>query len=323
MPEFVVTAISKHESINMKFFCTSDWHLRATTPKNRIDDFSAELFRKVDWIYNMAYHNQCSYILRAGDLTNSATLPYSVTQKYIDLFLSWKEKEVIGIDIAGQHDMRYHSNDLENTPIMTFAAAKSIILLGRGDMFEPEEGIHIYGAGWNDDIPEIEDPEAFNILIIHSMMISEKIWYGQENYDSARKFLKDNNFDLIVSGDNHKTVVSCVSHINGDKWLLNTGSLMRQKSDQMDHKPCIFIFDTETRKSDIHYIPCKDISQVMNIEKISKEKEQSKELNDLKEKLNENVEESGLDYLLNLRLGLSTSGLSEKAIEFVERSIPA
>ncbi len=302
----------------MKFLCTDDWHLRATTPKNRIDDFSAELFKKVDWIYNMAYHNQCSYILRAGDLTNSATLPYSVTQKYIDLFLSWKEKGVIGIDIPGQHDMRYHSNDLENTPIMTFAAAKSIILLGRGDMLEPEEGIHIYGAGWNDPIPEIEDLEAFNILIIHSMMISEKIWYGQENYDSARKFLMNNNFDLIVSGDNHKTVIAQ----DKNKWLINAGSIMRQNSDQMEHKPCVFIFDTETRKSELHYIPCKDISQVMNIEKISKEKEQSKELNELKEKLNEDPEESGLDYLLNLRLGLPNSGLSEKAIEFVERSIP-
>jgi DNA repair exonuclease SbcCD nuclease subunit len=305
----------------MKFLCTSDWHLRSTPPKNRVDDFEAELFRKCDYVYNFAYHNQIPYILRAGDLTNSATLPYSITQRYIDLFLNWKEKGVMGIDVAGQHDMRYHSNDLENTPIMTFSAAKSIQLLTYGDMFEPEEGIHIYGAGWNDPIPEIEDPEAFNILIIHSMMISEKIWYGQENYDSARKFLRDNDFDLIVSGDNHKTVVA--QDYEKNTWLLNTGSLMRQKSDQMDHKPCIFIFDTETRKGEIHYIPCKDISQVMNIEKISKEKEQSKELNDLKEKLNENIEESGLDYLLNLRLGLSTSGLSEKAIEFVERSIPA
>jgi hypothetical protein len=308
----------------MKFLCTSDWHLRSSKPKNRIDDFQQSLFQKVKWIYSFALEQKCSYILRGGDLANSATLPYAITQKYIDLFLQYKEKGVSSIDVAGQHDMRYHSSDLENTPIMTFAAAKATTLLTSGDMFEPEEGIHIYGAGWNDSVPRIEDPDAFNILLIHSMMISEKIWYGQENYDSARKFLNDNNFNLIVSGDNHKTVLATPSlnSCSAPKWLINSGSLMRQTSDQMEHKPIVFIFDTKMRRPEHYYVPCKDINEVMNVEKIVKEKHQNEELNNFVEGLNEDPEESGLDYLLNCKLGMSSSDLSERTVYYIERAFP-
>ena len=147
------------EGALMKFLLTDDWHLRVTTPEFRSDNYTETLYGKVEQIYRIAKQQQCDYILNAGDLFHQATAPYSLTQRYMELFLRWNRRGVRHLVVAGQHDMRYHSSDLTNTPIYTLHVAGAVELLTANPFYTAED-VHIYGASWQEPIPVPETPKS-------------------------------------------------------------------------------------------------------------------------------------------------------------------
>ena len=124
------------------------------------------------------------------------------------------------------------------------------------------------------------------------MIIKSKLWGKQEHYDMAGTFLRKNKFDLIVSGDNHQSF----THKEGNRLLINCGSLMRNKIDQVNHKPCIWIFDTLTRAAKQIFIPVVPFSEVFNIEKAEKIKSKNEKLEELKKAFKNKKRITGLDY---------------------------
>lgn len=258
----------------MLLMCLSDMHLRASNPENRIDDFPGVQFEKVNWILEYAEQNKIEYILDAGDIFHTANQPYSLVQLYIRLFLTARIKGIKHLAVPGQHDMRFHSQDLTNTPFAVLEAAGVIDRLGSDPYFLSED-IHVYGAGFEEEIPKVEDTDAYNILVTHRLVVHEKLWTGQEGEEKANiLLLKNPDYDLIVSGDNHQTLWSeCDGGI-----LINSGSLMRSKTDQVDHKPCFFLVDTDSHTYNQIYIPVRESSRVFNLDKVEQKKSESKEL---------------------------------------------
>jgi hypothetical protein len=58
---------------------------------------------------------------------------------------------------------------------------------------------------------------------------------------------------LIVVGDNHQTFVV----EEGGRLLVSPGSLMRRTADQVNHKPCVFLWDAKTNEVEPVYLPIK------------------------------------------------------------------
>lgn len=247
----------------MKIIGCPDLHIREKRPENRTDkDYFQAQFEKIEWILKFAASND-AVIFFPGDVFDSPTQSNFVLQKYINLFYAYSQISIGAV--AGQHDMRYHSTDPGNTALAVLDAAHVLYSFKGPQCFED---VTVYGCNFGEAIPEITSG-GFNILVIHKMIVDDKLWEGQEEFEYAPNILRKNNFDLIISGDNHKAF-----HVQaGKKFLFNCGSLMRSTTAQLEHIPQIVLFDTDTKGYEIVPIPVKPISEVFDLSKIEEKKE--------------------------------------------------
>jgi len=275
----------------MKIGCFGDVHITDKRPKNRTDkDYLNSLYRKIEWA-RVEPLKECEYIIMPGDIFDSFKASDFLKQFAIPLFLKMKV-----LAIYGQHDLRFHNSNKMNTPLRVLEVAKAVTVLN-GKPLEVCPGVEIYGCNWGEEIPKIVDPEALNILVIHLMVIKdEKLWSAQEGHSMAKILLRTSGFDLIISGDNHQRFTSNYK----DKALINMGSLMRSKIDQVDHKPAVAVFDTETKKVEVIDIPVKPINEIFRIEEAQKEADRSEQLESFIEGLESTEEIEGLDFKANV-----------------------
>ncbi len=280
------------QGLDMNILCTGDWHLADKTPENRIDDYQVSQYKKIKWILDLAEEQECRFILQPGDLFDHYRISDRMKSKYIRLFNAY---DIPIYTVTGQHDLRYHNSSLKETPLYLMESSGVLKILQARSISNPS--VNIFGAGWEQKIPEIKSKIKSNILITHRMVIgNSKLWHEQKDYSTAQALLRKNNFDLIVSGDNHKAFEA--NHES--KTLLNCGSLMRSTSAQLTHRPRVYIYNTETNDTEKHYVPIEPIDKVISIKKIEDKKAEEEELNAFVEKLDTDTEITGLDFKKNM-----------------------
>jgi len=280
----------------MKFIVSGDWHLTNKKPRARTDNYVRAINKKVLQIFSLAGEND-AVILQPGDLTDDWDYPDKFKTEWIQAFRLYAAKMKI-ITIPGQHDLRYHTSDFKNTPFGVITEGAEI----QRAMDIPRKvtpDVHVYGAWWGKDVPKIEDKNAFNILLIHRLVLLEKIWEGQDEEDFvlADSLLRENDYDLIVSGDNHKSLNIEVDQ----KRLINCGSLMRSKLDQSDHHPCVWLIDTEDKdKWEQIFLDVEPFDEVFDVVKAKAakavEKQKNESLKKLKYVLEHESRITGLNY---------------------------
>ena len=280
----------------MKFLITGDWHITGDRPVNRIDQYEEAVFNKVEWLLSTAKINGCTAVLQPGDMTDKYSLADYLNRRYIMLFLKY------GIDIItipGQHDLRYHTNKIENTAFGVFNGA--FTKLASETPIEFGDNIDIYGAAWGKEIPRIKNTDVINILLIHKMVIDKtKLWAEQKEYIMSKTLATQYGFDIIVAGDNHNEFL----YDQGDEILFNCGSLMRSTSAQMNHRPVCYILDCNDLSYEKIFVPILDIDAVMRTEDIIVEKDLNDQLTSFVESFQQTAKSrediSGLDFVSNL-----------------------
>jgi len=177
-----------------------------------------------------------------------------------------------------------------------------------------------YGSSFGEDIPEIIDKDSFNILVTHRMVIKgDTLWPGQTNFSQARSLLRKTKFDLIISGDNHQFFIERVK----DSYLINCGSMMRQRVDQVDHVPAVVLFDTEKRDFeilDIPITPAKDVIDLnfnANEDFTEDQKAKDEKLKILTDTLNDDTEYEGINYINNLSVYMKQEEASDYVCDIV------
>lgn len=265
----------------MKIAVCGDQHWTVSKPANRIDDYYATVLRKLDWEVSTAIDMGCNVMVFPGDLFDHYKVPYGLVSKVLKtLVMAPSYHDMQFFCIAGQHDQRYHTQDLENTPLgLMVNAIDDLFLLGSKPttyLSANNERTHFYGAGWGQEIPKPVD-DTFNVLVTHRMVIGDtKLWEGQEDYTEAKGLLRDYpEYDLFITGDNHARVIQRDQH---GRAVINMGSMMRSTTAQMEHVPAMAIFDTETKDLQILEIPCEPAHKVFAVEKVAVEKERNEKL---------------------------------------------
>jgi hypothetical protein len=176
-----------------------------------------------------------------------------------------------------------------------------------------ERNVSIYGASFGDPIPEIQHKKDFNILVIHEMIIDEKLWDGQEDYQLASRILREHPYNLIISGDNH----SFFSQEHKGRILINCGSIMRSTIAQIDHRPKYFVYDIDSGDHDALDIPIEPIKDVMNIEGAKEEKEKDEKIEAFVEGLDHNVEIS-LNFQKDMNTYLKKNKVDEEITKIIQ-----
>ena len=238
----------------------SDFHIRETTPECRTEpEFQEAQWGKLDFISDLQKEHDCP-VLHGGDLFHhwkpspwliSKTIKHLPNQFYT---------------IYGQHDLPAHSlQDQDKSGIYALAAAKALTILP--------------GAHWGQDPeePSIRMHTTTGALTVSKLIEQRKIlvWHkmnyqGQKPYPGCvdpraggilRKY---SQFNLILTGDNHKPFVE----EHGSKILVNPGSLMRQSADQIDHKPRVYLYYADENRVEPVFIPIKaDVVSRTHIER--------------------------------------------------------
>ena len=206
----------------------ADFHLREDTPICRTDNFWKAQWDKVDDIKQMQKAFQVP-VIHAGDMFHhwkpSPFLLSTTIQHLPDQF--WT--------IYGQHDLPQHNLDLSmKSGVNTLLAAGKLNLL---------KGYH-WGQSPDDD--NLRYSFRFfqdrKIAIWHHLTYQTKPFPGATGGMAKGILKKYPQFDIIVTGDNHKTFVE---EYEG-RILVNPGSLTRQTSDQINHRPCVFLYYAKT-----------------------------------------------------------------------------
>lgn len=235
----------------MKYICSADWHLRSTTPRYRKDDFVESQFNKIKWILLQSKLHRASLII-AGDIFDTPKISYEITNKYLELF---KKHPLPIICCVGNHDQRYATSNLDNIPLQTLSISKVLSL-------KSNEQVQV--CSWNDSIPK----EGKEILLIHKTITEKTPPPFLDDAVSADTMLRNNpQYKYIVSGDFHQPHLTQ----KDNRWLINSGSIMRQNKDQQNHKPRVFLLDTEKNLVKTLYIPVKPASKVFDLAKIERE----------------------------------------------------
>jgi DNA repair exonuclease SbcCD nuclease subunit len=290
----------------MKFLITGDWHIDKDKIKTRRDNVLAACTDKLGQIFQIAKSYGCKAILQPGDFFESHRAPDFLKQ-YVINFLKSDMANVPIFTVFGQHDLRYHSSNINNTPLKVLEASGVVSFLGEKPLVYPQDGVNIYGASWFEEIPDMwEKLSGINILVLHKMIVDSKIWEGQEDHTFGKTLVMKSNFDLIVSGDNHKHFImhSGTGGSIGKRLLINCGSMLRTRIDQEDHRPCVYVYETHPCKGEPVieqvYLVVPKFRNVINVEKAVKIKAENEKLIQFTDALSVDAHLTGINYKRNV-----------------------
>lgn len=290
----------------MKFLLSGDWHLTDNPPEKYQGDFWKDLNETVDFILKIFVDLKCDYICQPGDMFNHFRQSDFVKQHFIDKFRKIQKKSPLILTVLGQHDQRWHSTiDIKNIPSAVIESSGVSQVLHATDSLpfsiydsETDQTFVIYGCGFKEEDklnPLVKGD--FNILLTHRLVLEsiDQEWQSKKAV-TAKALLSSNNFDLIVSGDNHKAF-DC--EYDG-KTLVNCGSLMRTRIDQEDHVPRIYVFDSKEMFIERIDIPVRNFRTIFDVATERAEQEKSDELKAFVTTVGENTKFVGMDFKKNL-----------------------
>lgn len=254
-----------------KYIEISDLHLVHKNPVCRIDNLVEVQWDKIGYIYEHAKNNDADVII-SGDI-HSISNNYSVLNLFSAFLYKYKNLGVNTFVVYGQHDLKYRNKEDTNLQIMINSGL--INLIPNSGLAYSNNGIFfkIYGAGWMEGIPKIEDPNIMNILVIHAP-ISPVSLFNAQNYINAKSFIDSNGFDIVLCGDVHRTFIE---ESNG-KVCLNSGPILRREAEEYSfiHKPGFWFINLKTIDIEFREIPAKTAEEALtreHINKLNKKKE--------------------------------------------------
>lgn len=277
----------------MKFLCISDLHITKEKPRNRteINYWEEAVKPKLDFIFNYFKEHECDFILCGGDLLDKPVVSNAIISYLVPY---WGDI----LTTLGQHCLMNRNlndecsisllNQIEVVDILSSRSKKSFVNI--------DDVIYVYGCGYEEEIPEIKYPGAFNILLLHQLVSKTDEWNKKVSYTGTKQLFKKTKFDIIVTGDNH----SSFADNQKDRWILNSGSMMRKNIDQLNHKPCFFILNTDTVQVEQVFIPCRSSEEAFKIEKYTEEKEISLDLKAFEEELSRKDYKPEFNFLNDL-----------------------
>lgn len=223
----------------MKYCITGDWHLRATKPARRIDDFYETQKDKVEQVLKLAIREKCDAIIQPGDMFDTPRVPHWLLADYIKMF---REYKIPILTVWGQHDMWMQNREtLYKTPmhLLESAGVVTTIKPTRNEMKQ------LVGASWGEEVrdPDHLLPSGDYILIAHVSVGDDSKRAEKYGFSSAYEYLKKYIWaKLIVVGDYHYPFMI----FDHGRVIVNAGCLVRMRvPDDLTRTPTVYTYDTE------------------------------------------------------------------------------
>lgn len=246
---------------NVTAILCADLHLRDDQPICRKDDFFKAMIRKMNWLRCLQHELQCP-IICAGDIFDKwKGSPFLLSQ-----VLRWFPDNVIAI--PGQHDLPNHDiNAINKSSLYVLHRAKRISLFKKYSNDEMRiasnagsenySTVKVFGFPFGMEIKKFPIIRCTrSVAMCHTLVCQSKdrLMMKLGAVDSKALLRKLDNIDLIVTGDNHKPFIE---RLDG-RLLVNCGSMMRIEADQVDYKPCVYLWDRNKNEVEAVSIPIEE-----------------------------------------------------------------
>ncbi len=229
---------------------TGDWHFSHRAPACRAEQLTAEWYGVMaNYLGQIRDLSNCLEVptLCAGDLFDRPDNPAELVNFAIKQLGQFRKKIYA---VPGNHDLIHNRlDDLKRTSYWTLVEADVIVNLNPKDLFH--EGATRYDRLWLSAFPEGVEPRPLEAKSLTTMMpyiavCHKYIWDGSAYHpgvttDSAILMNRDKfkDYDFVALGDNHKGWLRQPCGRYPGFW--NGGTLIRRKSDEINHKPAVGI----------------------------------------------------------------------------------
>lgn len=217
---------------------TADWHIRDTQPICRTDDYMKAQETKLRFISGLVARYVIP-IFFAGDFFDKPKV-----SEYLKIWLIENDEVTLNDDmffaVAGNHDLPNHNFDLLYKSSLGLMEIGEFISVLKEKESWTEYILHPFH--WNQEIKNVKKEYRRHIALTHYLTFKRRKPFPGCSTRSAIDLLKKfDGYDLIVTGDNHK---SFSAEYEG-RLLVNPGSIMRMDADQIDHKPRVALWYAE------------------------------------------------------------------------------
>ena len=234
---------------------TADIHIRSQKPACRTDDFFDDQIKKLNFIIDKSNEYNVPIIV-AGDLGHHSIWGDKLLSVIIPIFLRCKNGVYV---VPGQHDLPYHRiENYQKSALGVLQSASAItVLLENNPSINDLHKLLLYVFPYGEEMvnPSSKSIDGVKMAVTHQMVVQDKLlWDGQTGASKAKNLLKKfDEYDIILSGDNHKMFVS---EYQG-RTLVNPGSMMRTTIAQIDDTPSVFLLTDDKKVTQIP-LPIRD-----------------------------------------------------------------
>ncbi len=277
---------------------TADWHLREDSPECRTDDFETAQWEKIQFISDLQKKHDCP-VLHAGDLFHH----WKPSPRLITLAIRHLPDKFH--TVYGQHDLPQHNIQLsEKCGINTLVEAGKVTLLDECHWDqEPNEGSLFFPGSQK------------NVLVWHIMTYTGIApWPGCTAPQSMKLLRKYPQYDLILTGDNHKPFT--VEHEG--RIHVNPGNITRQAADQIDFRPRVYLWDADRNAVTPVYLPISD--GVISREHLERKLQRDSRIDAFVERLNTEWE-AGISFEDNLKQFEENNNVEKEVMQLIYKSI--
>jgi predicted phosphodiesterase len=139
---------------------------------------------------------------------------------------------------SGNHDVQYHNREyVRKSAYGNFIRSEKAIELNSILKLTEKINLHPYHFGERSGTCNKKDG-SFNIALIHELVWENEPFKDADKQGNVEEVVKRfQGFDMIIAGDNHEKFITEVDGVV----IVNNGSLMRIKSNQIDYQPSVYI----------------------------------------------------------------------------------
>lgn len=306
----------------MRFILCSDLHLTSRNPSARKDKVLETSINKMKAILDCAYKMKAN-ILISGDLFNQSR-DWDLLGQLMPLLTTDRDRRggTSVYAVWGQHDMHMRNKSLSTSMGILIEAGLISDLDDTPCFFGDPYGdkgrnnAYVYGCDWGGPIPE-PHTKGFNCLVIHAPISNKALYKGHE-YISARKFLNENKFDLILCGDIHQRFVLWAP--KKDRVIINTGPILRKDLNEYNTEldPSIALYDSRKRKIEWIRLNAEPASVVFDLDKYENKKEQTATMQKFIDELSSSNNTIRVAMIDRLKKWAKTNGADKNTISLLE-----
>ena len=234
----------------MKLLFFTDTHIRATNPRNRLDNFYESILTKLEEIKDYANSEKVDYVIHGGDLFDRPDSAIKSTGEVGKILANFNMPIFI---VAGNHDIFGYNKGTLNRSMLGLLDNLSILRLipdGGIELSDDDTKILLLGKDYSSDL----DLDKSNYIVKKDADYIINIVHG---FLTDRPFIKhvphilvgeilDTDADITLSGHYH---TGYPTQIHGGKYFSNPGSMVRITNSiaEINRKPKFLVINIDKK----------------------------------------------------------------------------